>query len=39
MTLVFEEVLPWLREQGVLDDDVERRCFVDNPRRWLEGAS
>jgi len=35
MTLVFDEVLPALREEGVLDDDVERTLFVDNPRRWL----
>jgi phosphotriesterase-related protein len=38
MTLVFDEVLPWLREQGVLDEAVERTLFVDNPRRWLTGA-
>jgi phosphotriesterase-related protein len=36
MTLVFEEVLPWLREQGVMDDDVFRTVFVKNPARWLE---
>jgi phosphotriesterase-related protein len=35
MTLVFDEVLPAMREEGVLDDDVERIIFVDNPRRWL----
>src|SRR4051794_6831736 len=35
MTLVFDSVLPWLREQGVLDDDTERTLFVDNPRGWL----
>ena len=39
MTLIFEEVLPWLREQGLMDDDVERQVLEDNPRRWLEGAS
>jgi phosphotriesterase-related protein len=35
MTLVFEEVLPWLREQGVMDDAVLQTVFVDNPGRWL----
>jgi phosphotriesterase-related protein len=38
MTLVFDEVLPALREQGVLDDAVFQTIFVDNPRRWLTGA-
>jgi phosphotriesterase-related protein len=37
MTLVFEEVVPWLREQGVMDDAVFETVFVDNPRRWLTG--
>jgi len=37
MTLVFEQVVPWLREQGVLDDDGFRTIFEDNPRRWLTG--
>jgi phosphotriesterase-related protein len=37
MTLVFDEVLPGLREEGVLDEGVERTIFVDNPRRWLAG--
>ena len=37
MTLVFDEVLPALREQGVLDDDAFRTIFVENPRRWLVG--
>jgi phosphotriesterase-related protein len=35
MTLVFEEVVPWLREQGVMDDAVFETIFVQNPRRWL----
>ena len=35
MTLVFDEVVPALREQGVLDDDVFNTIFVENPRRWL----
>jgi phosphotriesterase-related protein len=34
-TLVFEEVLPWLREQGVLDDAAFDTVFVQNPGRWL----
>jgi len=37
MALIFEEVLPWLREQGLWDDDVQRQVLEDNPRRWLEG--
>ncbi len=35
MTLVFDEVVPALREQGVLDDEVFQTIFVENPRRWL----
>ncbi len=35
MTLVFEEVVPWLREQGVMDDAVFDTIFVQNPARWL----
>jgi phosphotriesterase-related protein len=38
MTLVFEEVVPALREMGVMDDAVFETIFVDNPRRWLSGA-
>ncbi len=37
MTLVFEEVVPWLREQGAMDDAVFRTVFVENPARWLGG--
>jgi phosphotriesterase-related protein len=37
MTLVFDEVLPRLREEGVLDEATERTIFVDNPRRWMAG--
>lgn len=37
-TLVFDEVLPALREAGVFDDDVFRTIFVENPRRWLAGV-
>ena len=35
MTLVFDEVVPWLRERGVLDDAAFQTIFVENPRRWL----
>jgi phosphotriesterase-related protein len=35
MTLVFDEVVPWLREQGAMDDDSFRTVFVENPKRWL----
>src|SRR3954452_542783 len=35
MTLVFDQVLPWLREPGGLDKETEDTVFVDNPRRWL----
>ncbi|HEX9481297.1 MAG TPA: hypothetical protein VF927_04280 [Solirubrobacteraceae bacterium] len=37
-TLVFEEVVPALREMGVMDDEVFNTIFVENPRRWLTGA-
>jgi len=37
MTLVFDEVLPALREEGVLTDEHVQTIFVDNPRRWLAG--
>ena len=35
MTLVFEEVVPFLREQGVMDDAVYDTLFTQNPARWL----
>ncbi len=35
MTLVFDEVVPALREMGVMDDAVFQTIFVENPRRWL----
>jgi len=35
MTLVFDEVVPTLREQGVMDDASFNTIFVENPRRWL----
>jgi len=38
MTLVFDSVVPWLREQGVLDDAQFKTIFEDNPRRWLAGS-
>jgi phosphotriesterase-related protein len=40
MTLVFDEVVPALRELGVMDDAVFNTIFVENPARWLtSGAS
>jgi phosphotriesterase-related protein len=36
-TLVFEEVVPWLRDQGVMDDAAFDTVFVANPARWLAG--
>jgi phosphotriesterase-related protein len=35
MTLVFDEVVPALRELGAMDDDSFRTIFMENPRRWL----
>jgi phosphotriesterase-related protein len=35
MTLVFEEVVPALRERGVMDDTAFNTIFAENPRRWL----
>ncbi len=35
MTLVFDEVVPALRELGAMDDESYRTIFVENPRRWL----
>jgi phosphotriesterase-related protein len=35
MTLVFDEVVPALRELGALDDASFRTVFVENPKRWL----
>jgi len=34
MTLLFEEVIPALRERGMTDDQLET-MLVSNPRRWL----
>jgi phosphotriesterase-related protein len=35
MVLVFDEVVPWLREQGVLDDAAFTTIFEENAARWL----
>jgi phosphotriesterase-related protein len=35
MTLVFDEVIPVLREQGVMDDQTFQTIFTENPKRWL----
>jgi phosphotriesterase-related protein len=35
MTLVFDEVVPALREMGVMDDAAFKTIFVENPARWL----
>ena len=35
MTLIFDEVVPALREMGVMDDAAFETIFVDNPARWL----
>jgi phosphotriesterase-related protein len=35
MTLVFDEVVPALRELGAMDDDTFATIFTENPRRWL----
>ncbi len=35
MTLVFDEVVPALRELGVMDDATFQTIFAENPRRWL----
>jgi phosphotriesterase-related protein len=35
MTLVFDEVVPALRELGVMDDATFQTIFVENPKRWL----
>jgi len=34
MTLVFDEVIPALRERGMTDDQLET-MLVENPKRWL----
>jgi phosphotriesterase-related protein len=37
MTLVFDEVVPALRELGALDDTGFETIFKENPQRWLTG--
>ncbi len=39
MTLVFDEVVPALRELGVMDDGVFETIFVQNPARWLTSGT
>ena len=38
MTLVFDEVVPALREMGAMDDAAFEQVFVANPRDWLVGG-
>lgn len=35
MTLVFDEVVPALRELGAMDDESFDTVFVENPKHWL----
>ena len=35
MTLVFDEVVPTLRELGAMDDQSFHTIFIENPKRWL----
>jgi phosphotriesterase-related protein len=35
MTLVFDEVVPALRELGAMDDAAFKTVFHENPKRWL----
>jgi phosphotriesterase-related protein len=35
MTLVFDEVVPSMRERQVMDDATFQTIFVENPKRWL----
>jgi phosphotriesterase-related protein len=39
MTLIFEQVIPALREDGALTDERLETILVENPRRWLAGDS
>jgi phosphotriesterase-related protein len=34
MTMLFEEVIPELKERGMTDEQLET-MMVDNPRAWL----
>jgi phosphotriesterase-related protein len=36
MTLLFEQVFPALRDEGLTDEQIDT-MLVDNPRRWLTG--
>jgi phosphotriesterase-related protein len=38
MTLVFDEVVPALRDIGAMDDAAFEQVFVANPRDWLVGG-
>ena len=35
MTIVFEKVLPTLREDGAFTDETYQQVFVENPKAWL----
>jgi len=35
MTLVFDEVVPALRQEGVMDEQTFLTIFTENPLRWL----
>ena len=37
MTLLFEQIIPQLREGGMSDEQLDT-MLVDNPRRWLAGS-
>jgi phosphotriesterase-related protein len=34
MTMLFESVIPYLKENGLTDEQLET-MLVDNPRRWF----
>ena len=36
MTFLFEEVIPYLKDNGMTDEQLDQ-MMVDNPRRWLAG--
>lgn len=36
-TMIFDKVLPRLRDEGVWDDEVEQQVLEANPRAWLAG--
>jgi phosphotriesterase-related protein len=37
MTLLFEEIIPTLRERGLTDEQLDQ-MMVQNPKRWLAGG-